>query len=374
MTEPTDTPAFAGLLATVESDVLGLTPTLTRLQVAAEAEVPLEVATALWSLLGFAHVEDTAVAFTEDDVEALRAAHELVGLGILSPDRQAALVRTWGRSFARLAEWQTDLLADVALESGGDPRETLPALVSEVLPRVEELQRYIWRRHLASAGSRILAVLESDAVTERLAVVFVDIVGYTARSKTLGESELVAWLEAFEDRSTSMAGELGGRVIKSIGDEVLVVLDDPVDAVTFALRLTAMGADEDDPFPEVRAGVAFGEVVARLGDVFGATVNVAARLTSAARPGAVLVDRGVYDALHGEGDGEPADEGVALDDEHAAGTASEGPGDDGSDRRRREPHEPREEAPFSFRRVRRLHVKGYDRLAAYAVRARAEHR
>ena len=66
-------------------------------------------------------------------------------------------MRTWGRSFARLAEWQTALLAEVALETD-DPAAQLTELAEQVLPRVESLQTYVWRRHLVSAGSRMLAV------------------------------------------------------------------------------------------------------------------------------------------------------------------------------------------------------------------------
>ena len=152
--------------------------------------MPLEVATELWRLLGFAHQPDDAVAFTQADVQALEYTHDLVKLGILSPDRQAALVRTWGRSFARLAEWQTRLLTDVALESP-DPVAQVTDLASEVLPRVEALQDYVWRRHLASAGVRLMASDSAGSDTSRLAVVFVDIVGFTSRSKELDETELV---------------------------------------------------------------------------------------------------------------------------------------------------------------------------------------
>ena len=151
----------------------------------------------LWRLLGFAHQPDDAVAFTQADVRALEYTHDLMKLGILSPDRQAALVRTWGRSFARLAEWQTRLLTDVALESP-DPVKQVADLASEVLPRVEALQDYVWRRHLASAGVRLMASDSAGSDTSRLAVAFVDIVGFTSRSKELDETELVEWLEYFE--------------------------------------------------------------------------------------------------------------------------------------------------------------------------------
>ena len=140
--------------------------------------------------------------------------------------------------------------------------------------------------------SRLLAVQSGGTAAARAqAVCFVDIVGYTSRSKSLDESELVDWLEHFEDAATGIVVDHGGRIIKTIGDEILFVADDPAAAAEIALLLTERGADPDDPFPSVRAGIAHGEVVSRLGDVFGPVVNIASRLTSVARPGTVLVDR-----------------------------------------------------------------------------------
>lgn len=280
----------------------------------------------LWRLSGFPHAADDEVAFTSADVEALRLTHDLMRLGVLSPDRQAALVRTWGRSFARLAEWQVSLLADVALERGDEGPEGLLGLTGEVLPRVASLQTYIWRRHLASAASRILTMAGPGAAAVPLAVCFVDIVGYTSHSKSLTEEELVSWIERFEDTCTGVVVDHGGRVIKSLGDAVLYAVESTADAATAALELVRLGADEEDPFPQVRAGLAYGDVVPRLGDVFGPTVNIASRLTSLARPGTVLVDEGAADALH------------------------ELPG-------------------FDLSRMRRTSVKGYSRLQPFRLRA-----
>ena len=111
-------------------------------------------------------------------------------LGILSPERQAALVRTWGRSFARLAEWQTRLLTEVALESD-DPVEQVTSLTEEVMPRLETLQNYVWRQHLAKASRRMMTTDSLGSDVTKLAVVFVDIVGFTSRSKELSDAELV---------------------------------------------------------------------------------------------------------------------------------------------------------------------------------------
>ena len=288
----------AGLDA-IEELILGEAPHLTRLEVVEQAGVPLEVARELWRLLGFAEQDDDDVAFTQADVQALQYSHDLMKLGILSPERQAALVRTWGRSFARLAEWQTRLLTEVALESD-DPVEQVTSLTEEVMPRLETLQNYVWRQHLAKASRRMMTTDSLGSDVTQLAVVFVDIVGFTSRSKELSDSELVSWIEHFEAECSAVVNDHGGRVIKNIGDEVLFVADDLTSAADVALVLTSRGADDQDEFPSVRAGLAYGEVVARLGDVLGPTVNIASRLTSIARPGTVLVDDGAHDRLSGD--------------------------------------------------------------------------
>jgi adenylate cyclase len=314
----------------MEAFLLGQEPSLTRVQVAERAGVPLDLAVTLWHQLGFPHHDDADVAFAESDVEALRLTADLVEIGILPPESQAALVRTWGRSYARLAEWQTTLLAGLAVE-GGDPATALTRLATDVLPRVEALQTYVWRRHLASAAGHLLE--DTGALTQaetRLSVCFVDIVGYTTRSRSLDGAELVEWVDRFEQDTTTLVVDHAGHVIKTIGDEVLFTVADPAAAVEIALTLAARGEDPDDPFPAVRAGIAHGAVVRRLGDVFGSTVNAASRLTSAARPGTVLVDAGVHEAL--------------------------ATGDD-------------EDAGLRWRRLRRVSAKGFDHLEAWRVRA-----
>jgi adenylate cyclase len=303
--------------------------TLTRQEVADRAGLPLELAEELWGQLGFPHAADDDVAFTDNDVVALNRTAELVALGILEPDSQSALVRTWGRSYARLAEWQVGLLAGIAL-ADDDPAARLDELVGTVLPPVEELQSYVWRRHLLSAARRLLPhAAAGEDVELSMAVGFVDIVGYTSRSRNLSERELVDLVEGFEDETTRLVVDARGRVIKTIGDEVLFVADEPRAGIEVALDLTGRGEDGDDDFPRVRAGVAYGPVTSRLGDVFGPTVNIAARLTSVARPGTVLVEAGAHEVL-------------APDDEH----------------------------DLRLSRVRRVSVKGYRNLEPWVVRRR----
>ena len=92
-----------------------------------------------------------------------------------------------------------------------------------MLPRVEDLQNFVWRRHLVNAASRMLAVAGSGERATNKAVCFVDIVGYTSRSRTLSDRELVTWLEAFESAALDIVIEHNGRIIKNIGDELLIV-------------------------------------------------------------------------------------------------------------------------------------------------------
>ena len=191
----------------VEETLLGAERTLTRTQVADRAGVPLELAEELWQQLGFPHAADDDVAFSEADVVALALTHDLIGLGVLTPDSQSALVRTWGRSFARLAEWQVGLLARLAVE-GEDPAARLTALTDTVLPDVERLQAYVWRRHLAGAAARLLE--GGTGTTAPSAVGFVDIVGFTGHSRDLTDRELVAWVELFESHLTPSVVETGG--------------------------------------------------------------------------------------------------------------------------------------------------------------------
>ena len=345
-------------LEDIERTLLGARATLTKTEVAEKAGVPIEVAEELWAQLGFPRTAEGDVAFTKKDVAALKMTAELVSEGILEGDSRAALVRTWGRSFARLAEWQAELLAGLALQDD-DPERRVGELVETVTPRVGKLQDYVWRRHLVSAAQRLLPSVDSDDdAGQRMAVAFTDIVGYTSRSKNLTEAELVDLVETFEDETTRAVTAVDGRVIKTIGDEVLYVADSPRALVEVALALTARGEDDDDSFPRVRAGIAYGDVTTRLGDVFGPTVNIASRLTSHARPGTVLVDRGAFEVLTGQDEApDTAPDGTPLAkllDKAADELADLSPYAEHDD--------------LKFRRLRRTSVKGYRSLEPWLVR------
>ncbi|MGA9715626.1 MAG: adenylate/guanylate cyclase domain-containing protein [Aeromicrobium sp.] len=273
-------------------------PTLTQTQVAAQAGITLDQANAMWRYLGFPAVGAHEVVFTEADVEALKVVQRLTELGILDPEQLPQFVRSVGRSFSRLADWQTRLL--LTSMSRDDSTDQPPLdMLSEIIPMVEEVQGYIWRRHLLSTASR-MALSGSASASHTTAVVgFVDIVGYTSRSRQMSSRALGEMVEWFERVVTDLVIEHGGQVVKTIGDEVLYQLTDEVEAALLALELVER-SETDERFPEVRVGTSRGPVLARLGDVYGPTVNLAARLTSLARPGRALVDSDLAAALRGD--------------------------------------------------------------------------
>jgi len=87
------------------------------------------------------------------------------------------------------------------------------------------------------------------------------------------------------------------RLIKSIGDAVMLVSPQPQPLLDAALNLVEQAADEGERFPALRAGLANGQALRRHGDWYGRPVNLASRVTEIARPGSVLTTANVRESL-----------------------------------------------------------------------------
>ena len=281
------------LIDLLEAYLLGEEPSLTGQQLADEVGIPFEVARDRWRSLGFTAVGGDVPAFTRADLEALRLTQRLSDLGFVDPDDESALVRTLGRSFARLAEWQMGLLARMIDVDEMDVDE-LRQVIEEVVPAVETLQSYVWRRHTLSVAARLLLAADRDDPDPDgehnqddegvvMGVGFADIVNYTRQSRCLSRKELSQLIDGFEARALEIVTAHEGRIIKTIGDEILFVADDPESIALIGLELVEERLRDED-FPELRVGLAWGPALARLGDVLGPVVNVASRLTSTSRP------------------------------------------------------------------------------------------
>jgi adenylate cyclase len=287
----------------IEETMLGGPRRYNRHEVAEAVGVDPEWCRRIWLALGFPTVDDDARVFTDQDVEALRAFEGLVAAGKIAPDEEVPHVRAIGQAMSRLADWQVrEIVTRIGEVTGSDEmaRTALAADMSdELLPVVEKLQSYTWRRHLVAAVARILPVSSQQLSTATVSVGFADIVGYTSTVRHTGIKELSRLLESFEENAAETVVSNHGRVVKSLGDEVLFVADTAHDAAEIGVRLSQWGRVSRD-LPQLRVGMALGQVLTRLGDVYGPTVNVASRLTSLAKPGSVLVDRELAQALAGE--------------------------------------------------------------------------
>ncbi|WP_084152273.1 adenylate/guanylate cyclase domain-containing protein [Nocardioides halotolerans] len=285
----------------LEQHILGEERVYNAAQLAADTGVDLEKARRLWRALGFPE-HGGATAFTRSDAQALSTLVGLVDSGLIDFDLAVHLTRAVGQTMARLSDWEVSALLTRVLElareqsgdsdsGAGDQLAIGLRMIDEFSEPFEKLLLYVWRRHLAAAVARIeaLGAREEDLHTTRLTVGFADIVQFTALSNELSEERIGDLVELFEARCADVVASRRGRVIKSIGDSVLFVHEDPIAAYEIAEGVIAV-IGRDSRMPDVRVGLASGLVVLRLGDVFGPPVNMAARLTAVARRNRVIVD------------------------------------------------------------------------------------
>lgn len=260
MTEPDG--QLDALQQRIERILLGGTRQYTRAEVAERAGVPAERATALWRALGFATAPDDAAVFTDGDIRALRTVNELIQAGIIDPAVAISSARMIGQHMSRLAESQVLTLRDVVAANPelADERQ-LGRLVERLAPDIEQLQDFVWRRHLAAYSVRMIA--SDEEIDERRQVVgFADMVGFTSLTRRSTEAELVAVVDRFDAIAAEVVADNHGRIVKMLGDEVLFVADSPADGAEIALTLLDLAEAADD-VPPLRAGLALGRVLNR---------------------------------------------------------------------------------------------------------------
>jgi adenylate cyclase len=273
-------------------------------QTSEKTGIDLELLERLQRAMGLPRVDDPdAAVYLRADAEAAAYAKKSLDLGI-EPDQVVQITRTLAEGLSRAAE----VMRYAALATILDPTATelqiaknSEALVREIAPilgpMIQEMLR-LQLRHL----------METEAVTaseraegQRLpgarlvTIAFADLVGFTR----LGEVVPPEDLERLSHRLADMAREVAVppvRFIKTIGDEVMLVSSEPVALLEAVLDLVD-ATDGDDDFPRLRAGIATGMAVSRVGDWFGSSVNLASRITGAARPGSILVSEQTREAI-----------------------------------------------------------------------------
>ncbi|MEZ5321811.1 MAG: adenylate cyclase regulatory domain-containing protein [Microthrixaceae bacterium] len=277
--------------------IVGLAPpTLRRDDVAARGGVDLDSIMHWWRAMGFPEVDESTVMFNAADVDMVARLVEYLEAGLFTDEGILRVTRLLGASMQRIAESQVESAVDFvdrAVEPGVDTDGDDPIVdllgdgALALIPMMESALLYVWRRHLLAAiGHRLSAPMDSP---DR-AVGFADLSGFTKLSKQLSPDDLASLVDAFEATAFDVASGLDARVVKLIGDEVMFVAADLPTAARVALILGEQLARIPD-MPPVHCGLAFGPTVNVGGDVFGNTVNLAARLTTIARRGSVVIPR-----------------------------------------------------------------------------------
>ena len=162
------------------------------------------------------------MVFTDSDVNALRTAFALVKVGVTDQDLLSSVARMLGQMMARTASWQSQVLLDLITQRpesvpGGD----LVGFIEQVVPALEQVQVFVWRRHLAALTERAFANADEQDEAHPMVVGFVDLAGFTNFSRRVNAAELTGLLENFESSAAFVVTEHEGRVVKSLGDEVL---------------------------------------------------------------------------------------------------------------------------------------------------------
>jgi adenylate cyclase len=291
----------------VERVLLGRPASMGRREVSEGAGVEPVTARRFWHAMGFQNVGDDEAMFTEADLEALKRVARLIADDQVTEELALGMTRAFARTADRLAVWQTQLVAEsltspFSEELEGRDSRSVPELqvataaaelLASISDDIEPLLVYVWRRHLTNAIARMLAdadsTVHSDPSAPIRVVGFADVVSFTSFVRRMSERQLARLVQRFELLASDVITEHGGRVIKTVGDEVLFVHTEAAAASAIALDLVDAMA-EDELLPPVRVGLAHGRVVSRLGDVFGMTVNKASRITAVTPSGHVYVD------------------------------------------------------------------------------------
>lgn len=280
----------------------------TQQEVAARAGTDVDTARAVWRAIGFPDLPDELPAFTDADVTALRDFLDRASSPWLfwTSDQALAQARITSSALARIADAESDDLVRsiTAARQDGLGDEEIAERIADRLD-FDEIARLLDHGHrlqLRAALWRKLAGSDPDTPgTVEATVGFVDLVGYTALAEGLDDEELAALIERFSALAHETVVQAGGRIVKTIGDEVMFIADQPATGAHIALALSA-ASTRDPVLPQARAGLAVGSVLSREGDYFGAVVNLASRLTRLAFPGTVLVSSEVAAALeHDDG-------------------------------------------------------------------------
>jgi adenylate cyclase len=266
--------------------------------------IDLELLQRMQRAVGLSRVDDPdAPVHLRADGQAAARIHQFIDAGF-DFEQLVAAVRVLADGLARAAEVMRYTALAAVMQPGATELQIAQgseAVVSRVAPVLGPMIEHMLLLQLRHAmDTEAVNASERAAGTalpgaREVTVAFADLVGFTR----LGEAVPPEDLERLASRLADLARDAAVppvRLIKTIGDAVMLICPEPVPLLEAMLDLVSTAETEED-LPQLRVGVTSGWAISRAGDWFGSPVNVANRVTSVARPGSVLVTELARDAI-----------------------------------------------------------------------------
>jgi adenylate cyclase len=244
---------------------------------------------------------------TEEDLQVLRYAAEIIAAGLPLP-ALLQIVRVYGQAMAQVADAEVRLFHLYLHEPlmregvpGVEVAQAMEGMTREMLPFAVPFINYLHGRMLGYFVEQdVIGHIEADLDDEetaaegrmRVVIAFADLAGYTRLTEEQGEAKAVSAVERFVE-TVERTLPIDARVIKTLGDEVMVV---GVDVGALTSWAVGLGGELAPGAPPPRIGIHSGAALYRDGDYYGREVNRAARVVARASGGEVLVTRPVMDA------------------------------------------------------------------------------
>ena len=294
-------------LLPVERAIAGGGPRYTGREIAELSGADVDMLLAYRAALGIPWGDVDERVANDADLEAARRITAILEAGF-PVEEILRNARTIGMATARVAEANRELVVRNLTSPGDTERDVADRLVQTtefLLPLGSDFLVYAFQANLLEQVKRDVigaADLEAGEIGGGVdrTVCFADLVEFTSLGEEIAPEELGEVVGRFEELATSVV-TAPVRLVKSIGDAVMLVSPEAAPLVGTALDLVAAAAAEGDQFPILRAGIATGPTLPQSGDYYGRSVNLASRITGIARPGSVVVDTATREAAGEDG-------------------------------------------------------------------------
>jgi adenylate cyclase len=271
-------------------------------QISEATGIDLDLLRRLHQAIDLPRVDDPAAAVQlRADAESVLRAKALIDFGF-NADEVVSIVRVLVEGLGHAAEMMRKAALRVVLRPGATELELAIAmneLATDVVPflgpMIEDLLHLQLRRGFDTEAVNFAERAAGSLPGARqVTVAFGDLVGFTELGETVPPEEL----EHVANRLAELAHDVlvaQVRFVKTIGDAVMFVSSEPEQLLNVVLDLVSAAAA--DALPRLRVGMASGWAVSHAGDWYGSPVNIASRITHAARPGDVVVTEAVRQGL-----------------------------------------------------------------------------